>query len=324
MALINITPKMTSNTSPAPYVASASSEYGIGNSAWVAFDGAMTSGNCWATQPNAIAGWVQIDFSIKTRINAFSIVSRGIDLNQHPKDFSLMGSNDGVNFQTIFTPSPQTNWGVVESRLFELGFSVSFRYYKIDIKTNNGGGITVISEIIFWQEDGVTDFIENKKASLNYCLPKASTHVMKNRQNDNREGLLGFANDNNQEYGTLYMVDSKGQAIIPKASMATPTVLFDGNANAIGNYTLTQSIADFKYIIVDSSTSDDTANVQNFIRVNDIIFNTTTHILSTQITGMTYKYTIVYKFINTTTFNIYVCNFETWTGCKISRIIGIK
>jgi hypothetical protein len=71
---------------------------------------------------------------------------------------------------------------------------------------------------------------------------------MLQRQNDNREGLLGFANDIDN-YGTLYMINNKGKAQIPIARTKNK-LLFNGVASVVGDYTLSDTIDNYSLIII--------------------------------------------------------------------------
>ncbi|MCM3274339.1 hypothetical protein M3691_36975, partial [Paenibacillus elgii] len=68
----NIIPKMTSNTSPTPYVASASSAHSANYDAWIAFNGG--DGTTYWTPGNGIKkGWIKIDLNIPKIISRYSI-----------------------------------------------------------------------------------------------------------------------------------------------------------------------------------------------------------------------------------------------------------
>jgi hypothetical protein len=169
--------------------------------------------------------------------------------NTAPKDFYFYGSNDGTNFDLLYTGSDQILWLASESRLFTLKQQVNYRYYKLMIIANNGhasaSGFTLLK---FWQSDSINSSVTNKNASLTYCLPSNSTLAMIQRKNDSREGLLGFTNDLDN-YGTLWMINNKGQAQIPMSKLKYD-VIFDGNANTLNTeYIFSKSIIDYKKIV---------------------------------------------------------------------------
>ena len=328
MALVNITPVMTSNTTPSPYTISQSSYYSTGNLGWRAFDGTF-SGNAdaWVGASGTTTGWVQIDFSVQTKIDAISLMTR--NYTNAPiemlKDAILLGSNDGTTFQSILYINSQTNWKSSESRLFELSIPVSFRYYRLQINTNNGGGILSLGELYFWQDDGESYLITNKKASLNYCLPKNSTLAMELRQNDSREGLLGFADDG-ANYGTLWIINANGKAQIPFAKMPNVDTLFDGVANTIKTpYQLSANVTNYRCLLVTASISNSQV-VSNYIMTKDITYGIDYGYFIGGYNDASYNYNLDFGFLTNNTFQIeYRGISSAWSGGgAINKIYGIK
>lgn len=83
------------------------------------FDGSTST--VWAATTNT--GWVRYDLGLgKTSgVMEFVVKSRGDGYaTQAPKDFSLQGSNDGVNWDTLKTITNQTGWGLGETRTFQI------------------------------------------------------------------------------------------------------------------------------------------------------------------------------------------------------------
>lgn len=140
-------PPMTSNTTPTPYVVTASSEYNSTYRAWKAFDNSASMNDSWIVGNGLKTGWIQIDLSAPTKINKFSITA---DLNQShavasPKDFTLQGSNDGINFVNIESYENQSDWSIGLTKLYILDSIVEYRYYRLDVSAGAGGslGITI-------------------------------------------------------------------------------------------------------------------------------------------------------------------------------------
>ena len=330
--LQDITPKMTSNTTPAPYKVSASGTLNVDFAPWKAFSGTNTGGiDSWAG--NSIACWIKFDFNKNTRIDAIMTQERDSTPNgTMPKEMILYGSNDDIFYEGVLTISNQILWSQAEGRIFKLDNAVSFRYYKLNVLENTGYSTSsVIGLIKFFQDDGKTEQITEKKASLNYCLPKNSTLAMNQRRNDLREGLLGFSNDPDDRYGTLYMVDNKGRAIIPKASMAEPDVLFDGVAGGVGEYSLAKSIDNYKHLIVIGGLVSGTQNTNTIIipvehQLLDMgqIARYTLGFYNNS-NGTIYSWQIRFNFNTVTTLKIHDANIFSWVAdVSISKIYGIK
>lgn len=149
---INYETKMTSNTSPSPFVASSSSIYSTTYDAWKAFDGKNTSSDCWITLTNTTTGWIQLDFGTPKRLNTLTLTSRyeSSAPTVSPKDFNILGSVDGSRFDKIKEIRNQTGWGVGEQREFAFENAKDYRYYRLEILANGGSSsYTAIGEIAF-------------------------------------------------------------------------------------------------------------------------------------------------------------------------------
>lgn len=118
------------------------------------------------------------------------------------------------------------------------------------------------------------------------------------------------------------------------------TVLFDGDANAVGNYTMVDDISKYEYLLVETSSGhsnhgfapteySDAAKSTTLIKVSDIHIglnpnNGSDQFVKTQYYTSSWYYFIGYWFISTTQFYIdelYSNNFYT---PRIKKITGIK
>jgi hypothetical protein len=326
MALIDITPVMTSNTTPSPYVVSASSTYSTYTGVWTIFDGVNSSTDTmtWASASTP-TGWIKIDFGSIKKVDAFTMYRRKyIDPSDlTPKSFILYGSNDDIIYEQLLSVNNQILWTVGEGRLYKINSSVNYRYYRINIAEGNTGSIIGIGELKFWQDDGTTTSVINKNASLTYCLPSNTTQAMNQRQNDSREGLLGFANDSDN-YGTLWMINNKGHAQIPIAGTKSD-VLFDGNANIVNStYNLSNSITKYKFLIFfgDSSTVDGNCigMASTYIMIPNV--NRIGHILYL---GNTSAYSLInFKLNSESSFIVTYKGTTTYSpDIKVTKVIGV-
>lgn len=97
-------PKMTASNAPFG-VASASSELGTGNEAWKAFDGDDTQSSVWAAN-NTVApnvqkeAWIQYKFVNPVCIKRIHYAVSNVI---YTDSMTILGSNDGTNFETIDT-----------------------------------------------------------------------------------------------------------------------------------------------------------------------------------------------------------------------------
>lgn len=326
MALIDITPVMTSNNTPAPYIVTESS-YHLADMGYKIFDRNLSDPirNFWHSSKGTNQ-WVKIDYFTPIRINAFSLTAHMTDAS--PKDYKLQGSLDNTIFNDIYTVTNDTIWEAGIPKLYKLEKEVTYRYYRLTTTTDNGYGYIVIREMNFYQDDYISDNVTNSKASLLYCLPSSPTESIRRKILDPREGLLGYANDPDDRYGTLWMVNHYGNAIIPKASMLNADILFSGNAGTKSiDYILSNNITAYRYIVIVGGATNGTNNlVSTVIPLETIpVFSNTVEQFSLALFSSTsYYYRLAFSFGSEKTFRIINISNAGWTNPSISYILGFK
>lgn len=137
--LTKISPIMTSDTTPSPYVVTRSSVWSLqSDHAWRIFDGVKTGDEMytWISAADELHPWICVDLGTKTKITSFKLWL-DTSKNKFPEDFTLQGSNDGTNFTNIksFTnvlSMAQASDGEIE---FNLDKIAEYRYYKIYVDT---------------------------------------------------------------------------------------------------------------------------------------------------------------------------------------------
>lgn len=132
---------MTSNTTPEPYVVSASSVYNSQYVDWYAFTSEIGAHNrCWVaqhmTEDTWTPQWLQIDLGESISISSILLAPRYDYPLESPSDFQLQGSNDGQTFTTIkkFTGLTVSDWIAGEYKRFDLDSLVNYRYYRVYIE----------------------------------------------------------------------------------------------------------------------------------------------------------------------------------------------
>lgn len=144
---------MTSNNTPAPLVASASSGWSSDYPAWKSFNGTniVSSYDVWVSANGQLTGWIQIDYGKSLRVNKLRLeaTSDAGYLMANPKTFNILYSNDGINFSKATTIRNQTNWTVKENREYVFK-EFKARYIRIEVIENNGySNYVTIGEILF-------------------------------------------------------------------------------------------------------------------------------------------------------------------------------
>lgn len=150
MALINVTPVMTADNAPSPYVASASTSTGVGTEAFRAFDGVLNaSGTEWIA--TTTTGWLKLDFGSRMwAVSGFIIQPE--DPARAPKDFTIEGSNDDSSWDVLATYTGQTSWTTHVAVTYTLATPnlKKYRYYRINVSANNGSGTNLEIEEFRW------------------------------------------------------------------------------------------------------------------------------------------------------------------------------
>lgn len=194
---MDVTPIMTSNTTPIPYVASASSVYNneARYYAYRAFNGTSADVNdAWLSAGISTSQYIMLDFGTPTTVDTVKILINNPNASTvAPKDFTVQGSNNGTDFAIIKTFS-ETSWTNNVAKTLSLDASVTYRYYKVNITSNNGySGYVGISQLRFLSS-------ENK-----YYIKCEATHYAINQYGGFQEDVLweGKASSNGN-YTLLY------------------------------------------------------------------------------------------------------------------------
>lgn len=146
-------PKMTSSTSPAPFVVSASSDFPQigGGLSFNAFDNNLeTFWSCDGTHPT----WIQFDFGKIVPIDGISICPRKGYRTQLPSSGSIQGSINGSDWDDVLL----LNKLAPNNNPVEYMFDILYRYKYIrlyNLKSTYGGGdYSSISDIQFHVPEG--------------------------------------------------------------------------------------------------------------------------------------------------------------------------
>ncbi|MCL1903529.1 MAG: S8 family serine peptidase [Oscillospiraceae bacterium] len=170
-----LTPTMTSNISPVPYVITAKND---GDSSetykgWRAFDGnwktdLLTDSNYWWSGYglfNNTTGigeaWVQIDFGENEQRSANEVQFQNGFRSGIARDIQLEGSNDGTYFTTLLSLNDipeDTDIYNPKKYVYSFNNTVSYRYYRFKILrvyyrpgTNAGQQYASIGELELWR-----------------------------------------------------------------------------------------------------------------------------------------------------------------------------
>lgn len=133
----DLTPVMTSNTTPSPVVVSASTEYNASYAAWKAFNH-LVGASGWASTAGH-TGWLKVySGGDLWTVTSYTVSSCTDSLVAMAKDWTLQGSTDNNSWVTLDTQSNQINWTSDDTRTYTITSPGNYSYYKLDITDNCG------------------------------------------------------------------------------------------------------------------------------------------------------------------------------------------
>lgn len=130
----SIVPNMTGNSSPSPFVVSASSVF----TSPAEYYGFSTGTAAWIGTTNGV-DWLEIDTGGAYVLSSYGFFALGAGpVTRAPKNWKLQGSNDNSAWVDLDTQTNQSSWGMTEARYYHLSTATAYRYFRILISANNG------------------------------------------------------------------------------------------------------------------------------------------------------------------------------------------
>jgi phage tail P2-like protein len=137
---------LTSNTVPAPFVASALTEY-PGQAAFNAFN--RSANSFWSSNGGSLPTWIQIDLGASKGVRQYHVKTRKGFSNNQWTAWSLAGSNDGSSWTTVDSQSR----AVVadgEADFFSLSSPQTYRYWRWNITSSNSGTDADVADLALY------------------------------------------------------------------------------------------------------------------------------------------------------------------------------
>ncbi|MGW8392684.1 discoidin domain-containing protein [Pseudoduganella sp. HUAS MS19] len=85
-----------------------------------------------------VQGWLQYDLGHKETVQRYSVISSNDKIPRDPKSWELLGSNDGLTWQTLDAQNNQLFSRRFAPKNYLLPRPGSYRYYRLNITANNG------------------------------------------------------------------------------------------------------------------------------------------------------------------------------------------
>jgi predicted alpha-1,2-mannosidase len=95
----------------------------------------------------AQTGFVQVKLAMPIAVMSYAVTSANDVPERDPKDWTLQGSPDGVNWTVLDTQTGQAFTDRGQTRIFPLANTQPFLFYKIDITANGGAPIVQLAEL---------------------------------------------------------------------------------------------------------------------------------------------------------------------------------
>ena len=176
----NAVPTMTSDIVPSGR-ASASATYNNGQGeAWCAFGGT----NGWLNNGGA-TGWVQYEFDQPKRIGQYKITPWSVDSfpARSPKDWTLLGSNDGATWTTLDTQTNYTSWVSNTPSTFDLTNTTRFRYFRLNVTANGVNSYLAVKLLALYERveggSGAATFDDDTDPQTTVTFDEYGTYVLR-------------------------------------------------------------------------------------------------------------------------------------------------
>jgi hypothetical protein len=133
---------MTSNTTPAPYVASASETHSAPYEPFYSFDGNAGTYSHSARPLVTVPYWIQIDLGSPKRVTHYVYQPRPDGATTVPYQqwysWSLAGSNDATNWTTVDIVPSVADFAWSERRVYACDIVATFRYWRWTVTVGTG------------------------------------------------------------------------------------------------------------------------------------------------------------------------------------------
>lgn len=102
-------------------------------------------GTKWLTFANT--GWVQVKLERPIAVTNYAMTSGNDEPERDPRDWQLLGSNDGTTFTPVDTRSGETFDGRGITKEYTVSNPTPYLYYRIDVTANGGAPIVQLAEL---------------------------------------------------------------------------------------------------------------------------------------------------------------------------------
>jgi fibronectin type 3 domain-containing protein len=191
-----------------------------------AFDG--NPGSKWFNNAAAPTGWLQYDFGAgNAQVVKRYTISVADVANRDPKDWTFLGSQDGTNWTTLDSQSGQIFANRTQRNTYPIANTTAYRYYRLNVTTNNGGDAVAVADLGLWSDTGRTipdgTFIITSRNSSKLMDVTGNTNGAQAVQQS-------FAGDDTQQWTLAW----QGNGVYRATNVAAAKVLDNGGTSTAG------------------------------------------------------------------------------------------
>lgn len=108
---------------------------------------------------NEESGWIQVELPMAKFINNFSVGSRSDSwCDAAPRDYTLIGSNNGSSWDTIFSVASSPAFTGSELRTHQLSHSIAYKFYRLNISNSNRGSVLTFARWDLIHKSLITEY----------------------------------------------------------------------------------------------------------------------------------------------------------------------
>lgn len=234
---IDVTPIMTSNTTPSPYVVSATSR---NTQPYQMFDNDVST--YYRSATSFTTGTISIDMGSPISIDCYTL-NNNFNALWSMKSWTFEGSNDNSEWNVLHSVTGKNDWSSDQTYTYVFSNSTAYRYYRINCTEKTTNSICISEMKLYQSQD--TEYVVDKinESELPSSVSDGYCHIY-------------FTN-----LGNIYVTDKMG---IPK--LMNERILGINFRDISKIYTADSSETGYEKMVEDTSLSDgDFAKADNWI-----------------------------------------------------------
>ncbi|RQP16197.1 MAG: discoidin domain-containing protein [Parapedobacter sp.] len=90
--------------------------------------------------------WVQLKYAAPTKLGAYTLTSANDAPDRDPKDWELLGSNDGETWTVLDSRTGEIFTERFQTKRYEFNTEESYTHYRLEFGINNGSNLWQLAE----------------------------------------------------------------------------------------------------------------------------------------------------------------------------------